>query len=183
MDHSREIRQLWFVAKSYFKEAEKLKNKRRMHLEIRMSDIMDFFRNGIPTEDYQIELTLLVAHLNSAAIRLCSINERLQEEPGAEILKNYVSEFRNKRKILENEGRWKSECLAEELRRNKEEYLPQILRDGIAHMEEAEDPKWGPIWKARHAVIESLKIIEAFTCMQSAIKLFETNLRNKEFVP
>ena len=179
---SREINQLLFVAKYYFEEAEKLKVRWCEHLDNRMTDIMDFFKNGIPAEKYQMELALLIAHLNSAAIRLCTINERLREEGGGEIIKNYVTEFRKKRKILENEGCWKPEFLAEELRRNIEEYLPQILRDGIAHREEAEDPPMGPLWKARHSVIELLKIIEVFTYMQSAIERVEYKLMNRKLI-
>jgi hypothetical protein len=175
MDYSREIRQLWFVAESYFKEAERLKIKWHTHLDIKMTDIMDFFENRIPTEDYQKELSLLVAHLNSAAVRLCTINERFHRDLGGKIIKNYITE-------LERKGIPDSR-MAEELRRNIEEYLPQILRDGVAHREKGKDQKRKDIWEARHAVIESLKIIEAFTCMQSAIRLFETNLRNKKFIP
>jgi hypothetical protein len=128
-------------------------------------------------QDYQKELSLLVAHLNSAAVRLCTINERFHGDLGGKIIKNYhyITELERKR-IPDSR-------MAEELRRNIEEYLPQILRDGVAHKEKGKDQKRKDIWEARHAVIESLKIIEAFTCMQSSIRLFETNLRNKKFIP
>jgi hypothetical protein len=182
MDHSREIRQLWFVAKSYFEEAEKLKIKRPEHLDIGLSNIMDFYEDGIPTEDYQIKLTLLVAHLNSAAIRLCTINERFREDLGGEIIKDYETELLRKRRKLEDAGLWNCKYLAEELIRNKEEYLPEMLRDSVAHRERAKSRKKGDIWQARQAAIESLKVIEVFISIQSSIELFETNLRERKFI-
>jgi hypothetical protein len=50
MDHSREIRQLWFFANSYFEEAKELKIRNCGHLDIILTAIMDFYKNGIPTE-------------------------------------------------------------------------------------------------------------------------------------
>jgi len=182
MDHSREIRQLWVVAKSYFEEAKRLKIKRCGYLDIRLIDIMDFYENGIPMEDYQIELSLLVAHLNSAAIRLCTINERFCNDWNDRIFKYYQDELLHEQRKLEDDKHWNSDYLTKELIRNKEEYLPLMLRDEVGHMEGGERPTKEVIWQARHTAIESLKVIEVFTCMQSAIERLETKLRNKKFI-
>jgi hypothetical protein len=181
MDHSREIRQLWFVAKHYFKEAEKLKGEYCKYLDILLADIMNFYENGIPTEEYQKELSLLVAHLNSAAVRLCTINERFRKNWNDKIFRDYQEELLGNQKKLENEKHWNNVYLTKELIRNKKEYLPLMLRDEVGHLEEGKNPKKREkelIWRARHAAIESLKVIEVFTCMQCAIEQVEEKLRN-----
>jgi hypothetical protein len=143
---------------------------------------MDFYRSGIPTEIYQIELSMLVVHLNSAAIRLCTINERFRSDEKREITKDYLAEFLKRKGELNKEGLWTSNHLEVEFRKNITQYMPQMLRDNVAHIEKAKDKKYGLIWEARQSVIESLKVIEVFNCMQSAIELFETNLRNNKIV-
>jgi len=183
MDHSREIRQLWVVAKSYFEEAQELKIRNCGHLDISVTAIMDFYKNEIPTEKYQIELSLLVAHLNSAAIRLCTINERVRADEKRGILKDYLEEFRTRRNELNKKGLWTSNHLEVGFRKDITQFLPQMLRDNVAHIERAENKKYGVIWEARQNVIESLKVIEVFTCMQSAIKQFKASLRSRRFIP
>jgi hypothetical protein len=185
IDHPREIRQLWFVANHYFKEAEKLKFEWYKYLDTTLADIMDFFENGTPKEECERELSLLVAHLNSAAIRLCTINERFREDGLGEIIKNYLAGLSGKKEDLKDKGLWNNKGLAEELIRHKEEYLPLMLRDEVGHLEEGKSKteEKEVIWKARHTAIESLKVIEVFTCMQSAMGVFERKLRNKKFIP
>ena len=182
MDHSREIRQLWFVAKHYFTEAEKLKVEWCKYLDNKLTEIMSFFKNGTPKEDYERELSLLVAHLNSAAIRLCTINERFWEDWNDKIFKYYQEELLREQKKFEDEKHWNSDYLAKELIRNKKEYLPLMLRDEVGHIEEGKSKKKEVIWQARHIAIESLKVIEVFTCMQSAIERVEKKLRDRNFI-
>ena len=185
MDHSREIRQLWFVAKHYFKEAEKLKLKESEYLDTMLADIMGFFKNGIPQKKYERELSLLMAHMNSAAVRLCTINERFCKDWNDKIFKYYQEELFREQKKLGNEGHWNSDHLMKELIRHKEEYLPLMLRDEVGHLEEGKNPKKREkevIWQARHAAIESLRVIEVFTCMQSAIERVKGKLRNRNFI-
>ena len=180
MDHSREIRQLWFFANSYFEEAKELKIRNCGHLDITLTAIMDFYKNGIPTEIYRKELSLSVAHLDSAAIRLCTINERFRSDEKREIMKDYFAEFRKRRGELSKKELWTSNYSEMEFRKNITQYMPQMLRDNVVHIERAEDKRYGVIWEARQNVIESLKVIEVFNCMQSAIELFQTNLRNSK---
>ncbi len=181
MDHSREIRQLWFIAKHYFKNAEKLGVKYYEYLETTLGDIMGFYEKEIPKQKYELGLSLLVAHLNSAAVRLYTINERFKEDHKTKIFGYYQDDLLQNRKIMPDEEHWNARDLAEELIRHKKEYLPLMLRDEVGHLEEGKSKRKNEdkevIWKARHIAIESLKVIEVFTCMQSAIAVVETELK------
>jgi len=118
-----------------------------------------FNRNSRPDSSDQ------VAKFIGIAIRLCTINERFCKDWNDKIFKNYQLELLGKQKKLENEKHWNSDYLTNELIRNKREYLPLMLRDDVGHMEQGMDPKKEFIWQARHIAIESLRVIEVFTCM------------------
>ena len=183
MKNAREIRQLWAIAKWYFAEAKKLKIK---HIEYishcTATDVAKYYEVEIPTGSFEKELSLLGAHLSSAAIRLCTINERFVKDGIGEIIKDYMSEFRKHRPELIKKELWNSTYFKEEFRRNIRMYLPQMLRDNVAHRERGENPKYRDIWQERQDVIESIKVIETFEVMQSTLQQFEKELRNKKFI-
>jgi len=183
MKHAREVRQLWAVAKWYFEEAKKLKIKHIEYIrQCTATDIAKYYEAGVPTGKFEKEVSLLGAHLSSAAIRLCTINERFVKDGIGEIIKDYMLEFRKHKRDLIKKGLWNRDYFEAEFRKNIAMYLPHMLRDNVAHRERGEQPKYRDIWHTRQDVIESVKVIEIFKVMKSTLQKFEKELINKKFI-
>lgn len=77
-DHKREMRQLWFVAESYWSRARELLDDDLddERLDTSVSTIARWFNEGIPAEEWQRRITLSVAHISSCCVRLSTIDER-----------------------------------------------------------------------------------------------------------
>ena len=71
----REIEQLWFVAKRYQEIAAQTIPSCRNHFSDGMSQFAGFFDRGRQPNEAEAQVTLPIAHLSSAAVRLSSVEE------------------------------------------------------------------------------------------------------------
>lgn len=162
----REIRQLWFAAEEYFCIAKQMFKDSRLntYLPLTMHETSKWFDSGIPKVAEQREITLLVAHLSSASIRLCTIDECFFDEKDKIIPGNYtrLPSFKA------------GKLTKADIKGNG--YIHQILRDNIGHRERA-----GP-YVPRQDCIDALTVQEIFEYLNEIMKKFGNALRSKSII-
>lgn len=168
-EQKREIRQLWFVAEHYFQEATKLTKIFSSNLNQTGKEIERFFELNIPNDEIKCGLTLLSAHLASAAVRLCTIEDRLQTG-----LIDSVEGVCGK----------DMESIRAQYKRGIEKYLPYLLRHNIGHIEDGESnaPYKQDRWKARKIVLESESLISVYSVMDSIFQDFKKHLISQKTI-
>lgn len=168
----REIRQLLAAAEDFFKVATVLWNRhqpRRVYLR----SIAERFTVEMPQTGKWRDLNRLNAYLGGVGIRLATINEILDE---SHITSHYENAPGLTPGTLEDVG---LEEVADFLKRRLNEYIPELLRDNVGHMEpEPSDeyfrarrvsPRRKKQWQARRLVISRLTVKQILDAVGSAL--------------
>jgi hypothetical protein len=171
MKHDREIRQLWDVAVEYCDAAKALLKSNPNYRRYRSSRIALFYERGIPVDKSQREPNIILGHLSSAAVRLCTIEERFWEDHRCRITKPYKAEAER----TSNQNQIKIALV-----KNKDIYIHQLLRQNVAHIERAR--KGGALWHTRQEALESLKVEEILQSMQKVMDKFRKELAGKRII-
>jgi hypothetical protein len=168
MDSERELRQLWYTAKHYW-DAAKAVYDPATNGKLKCGEVAKFYDTLRQPSDDEKRTTFLIADISSAAVRLCTIDERLYEERGCWIKQKYSMNLnRNK----------SADILISCFRKYIDTWIHQMLRDNAAHIERG----GGNLWQARQEVIESLTINEIVIAMEKVMKDFERELIEKHII-
>ncbi|MFQ5800052.1 MAG: hypothetical protein ACE5H0_15350 [Bacteroidota bacterium] len=170
MKNDREIRQLWHIAKTYFQRAKELRDANKNHLRQKSNRIAKFYEKAIPTDQHKKELSILVAHLSSAAVRMVTIDERFREDHNYRITPPYGQEL----KYTQSQARLKKALMAK-----RDWYIHQMLRDNVAHVERSRKPGNQTLWHARQEAIESMSVEQIFNAIAAVMEKFRTELAGK----
>lgn len=173
MKNDREIRQLWHIAEMYFREAQELRNANKNHLSQKANRIAEFYKKTIPTEQFKTELNILLAHLSSGAVRLVTIGERFKEDHNCDITPSYKQEWKTTRSLAQ---------LKKALLTKRNQYIHQMLRHNVAHIERSKKGGNETLWHARQEAIESMKVEEIFDAMAAVMDKFRNELVDKRIL-
>ncbi len=151
------------------------------------ADVAQFYEPGIPPKGSAHSIAnLQIAHMSSAAVRLCTIDERCPR-----INPRYLDLIKSEKKdkppqrfdgLTDDQIR---ERLTQELLGRIDMWIHQMLRDNIGHTErsEAGNHKFKKLlWSARQDVIESLTIVQVVTAMEKVMKDFKKELIDKHII-
>lgn len=172
-EHEREIRQLWHAATTYWDLAKKLsKALPADKMQLTSEAIARPYTTAIPTVQDEWGPSILGAHLNSAAIRFATIDERFKEEQQGRVFDYYIDEFDN--------YAVKDSATAQSLLTSRfDEFVHQLLRDNVAHIE---NPQKGIsaerkiLFQARQTVLLGKTLGEQFEALQGVMATFESEL-------
>lgn len=165
--HKREISQLWDVATTYWHLAGNIKRDlQQCKMALTSAKVAEYYEQNSVDQTVK-DLNVLLAHLSSAAIRLVTIDERLEKPPCARVFQsNYVNIYKKEKKSQEECALW--------LNREFDNFVHQILRDNAAHIEEAEDyVRMKPLYFARQEVIRNKTVEEIFNAFGKVMTKFE----------
>ncbi|SRR6266436_10332604 len=151
-NQERELRQLLFAARHYLRLASGAREERRW----KMGDTASDFRRGIRPSRRSRRLTLLGAHLSSAAIRLATV-EKVLSRAGSptDAYRECGAFYRGKAASYPPT----TEC------------LHVLLRDSIGH----EEPSAGSQWHKRQDDIQVLSFADAhraLTTIEQTLRLY-----------
>jgi hypothetical protein len=172
MKNGREIRQLWHTAQTYFEEAQKLRKTNKGSLNQKTIRIAEYYEDAIPREQRKRNLSIMLAHLSSGAVRLCTIDERFKEDHNCRITPQYDKDTKGLTKL-----RTKTTLL-----KNLDMYIHQMLRDNVGHVERSKSSGNQILWHARQEIIESLRIEEIFKAMANVMNTFSKELIDKRIL-
>ena len=164
----REIRQLWDAAVTYCNLAKEIADRmpdecRQVKMELTAAEIAQYYEKAFPTDQTERCLNVLLAHLSSAAIRLCTIEERLGNP------RNYLdSGTSQKRPSI-----W--------LNKHFGDFVHQLLRDNAAHIEKgtAKNKNRERLYRARQNVICDKRVNEIFNALQGVMTKFTRKLQKR----
>lgn len=171
MATERELRQLWYTAEHYW-DAAKAVYDPATNGKLKCGEVAKFYDTLRQPSDDEKRTNFLIADISSAAVRLCTIDERFYEDHGRRITPGYLDNL-NKNK--------KADILAARFREGVNAWIHQMLRDNTAHVENSQT---GPvnIFCARQEVIESLTINEVVSAMEKVMKDFKRELIDKHII-
>ena len=160
MNIDREIYQLWHAATTYCDKARSLISSPDItdsHKHMKAEDLTKYFEKGIPKDVNIRNLSMVNAHLSSAAIRLYTISEK---DCHYTMRDNYLKEC----KSLSPKD---VATIKSYLSNNKDRFIHSLLRDNIGHEEESKKlPKFEHIFMARQEFINDLEIAEIYRLMK-----------------
>jgi hypothetical protein len=169
----REIDELWFAASYYFSQACKRQKKSpKKWLKKTPKNISVPYRKPSAYTKQEKNLRIMTADLTSCAIRLFTIEERLEESCGGN---NRV--FPNK--YLDNCKKLTTVADIEtELKQKLDKYLHQILRDNTVHIEQSTSKNNKiNIYQARQNIIVDISYQKIYNLITKSFKTFEAKLR------
>jgi len=173
MKNDREVRQLWHAVEEYFQQAKELRDANKNRLSQKSNRIAKFYEKGMPTDQYKKDLNILLAHLSSAAVRLVTINERFKEDHNYPISPPYEQKLRNTKS---------QEQLKKALIARLDQYIHQMLRHNVAHVERSRAGGNQTLWHARQEAIESLSVEQIFNAMAAVMAKFRKELVDKRIL-
>ena len=169
--HEREIRQLWDVAMTYWEFAKDIANDMPdVNKRLTCDEISKYYDTAIPTDPNEKCVSILLAHLSSAAIRLVTIDERLQKAGCARV---FTNKYRDLYKSQVDCVSWLNSEFAN--------FVHQILRDNAAHIEEAND-KNEDLYLARQEVVRKKTVEEIFNAFSGVMEKFALELRKRTVI-
>jgi len=177
-EEKREIRQLWLFAKHYFSLARRLKKKLpAVYLNKTPRDIADKYPNPFDATGHDKRVMVMSAHLSSRSVRLRTIDERIEKNLGENnrVCSNYLNLCKSGRPVAE---------LQRILLQKNEQYIHQMLRDNVAHIERSphRNKHKEDLFKARQQTIENLTFREIYDSMRNVVKTFKKNLKSKHLL-
>lgn len=169
--HEREIRQLWDVALTYWAFAKDIVNvlpdaRKRLTCD----EISKYYDTAIPTDLNEKSVNILLAHLSSAAIRLVTIDERLQKAGCARV---FANKYQDLYKPQVDCTSW--------LNNEFPNFVHQILRDNAAHIEE-DNGKDKKLYLARQEVVRNKRVEEVFSAFRGVMEKFALELPKRTAV-
>jgi len=173
----REIGQLWLFAEHYFSLATRLKRKLpKNYLNKTARDIANKYPNPSDASGNDKRLLLVTAHLSSCSVRLCTIEETLEEKlPGdSRIFPDYLKHCANYKTVQQ---------LQKVLTRNKDKHTHQMLRDNVAHTERSfRTNKHKNLYEARQRTLELLRYQEIYDSVNKVVQRFKKELGAKNIL-
>ena len=168
----REIRQLWLFAKHYFLLAKRLKSKLPpKYLNKTPRDISNSYPNPAAAKVKDKSLMLMTAHLSSCSVRLVTIDERIQKNLGEtdRICSNYLDLCKSGSSVTQ---------LQKILLQKKDEYIHQMLRDSVAHIERSphRNKHKEDLFEARQQILEKLTFREIYDSIDKVVQRFKKGL-------
>lgn len=168
-EQKREIRQLWYVSSCYFNLADTIKpncDENKLRTTVKM--LSKEFDKGLPKDKKTKQLTMLVAHLASSAVRLGTIRDFNK----GEFNDGYKGKY-NKVKEENDDG--------------KDKYMHLLLRDNIAHKENEnsisqcleQKKRFETIARARQDAIDQMSVSDIFSAMEKIIEKYKEKLQNQ----
>lgn len=174
MKDDREIRQLWHIAETYFQSAKELRDANKTHLGLKSNRIAGFYKKTMPTDNHKKELSILLAHLSSAAVRLVTIDERFKENHNYRITPLYEQELKKTQS---------QEQLKKILMTKRAQYIHQLLRHNVAHVERSrKNDNKKMLWHARQEAIESMSIEQILSALAAVMEEFRKELVDKKIL-
>ena len=173
--HKREIRQLWDVAVTYWELAKAtMKDMPDEHMLLTCDKISEYYDAAVPTGSSEKRPNILLAHLSSAAIRLVTIDERL-EKAGCRVSPKYLALYTSSSPA--DFEAW--------INSNFADFVHQILRDNAAHIEEANDRDANKekLYRARQKVILGKTLREIVNAFDAVMKKFTPELSKRAVIP
>jgi hypothetical protein len=162
--HQREIRQLWDAAMTYWGLAKDIVNDMPdVRKRLTCDEISKYYDSAIPTDPNEKCLCILLAHLSSAAIRLVTIDERLQKAGCARVFINEYGNLYGKSQHMSQ-----ADC-SSWLNTEFANFVHQILRDNAAHIEEANE-KDKDLYLARQEVVRKKTVEEIFDAFSGVME-------------
>lgn len=158
----RELLQLWYVADYYMRAAKSIYNEDSLNISIK--DFSDKCKSLSEIE--RVSSTILcIAHLDSAAARMWSIDEKLQSEEG---MRSSMSIYNNniKKYIMDNKRIDDFTTCKANLKKYMDETIHLVLRNLISHGELENSMK----------VVDDIKLGELYKSMQNAFCRIEKDL-------
>ena len=165
--HEREIRQLWDAAVTYWGLSKDIvKDVPEGSKRLTCDEISKYYDTAIPTDPTEKCLSILLAHLSSAAIRLVTIDERLEKAGCARVFTNYQDLYRSQADCVS----WLNSEFAN--------FVHQILRDNTAHREEANDKDRDrkQLYLARQEVVRGKTVEEIVNAFSGVMEKFAIEL-------
>ena len=174
MRHSREIRQLWHAATEYLKTADGMLKRLEPYQNYNPGRIAKFFdERRVPKDPDRLSLNMLLAHLSSAAVRLCTIDERFEEDHNRRITEYYLTEL----SLAASQ-----DALTETLIRHRGKYMHQLLRDNVGHIERSRKHPKKKLVHARQDAIEGMTIKKIFDAMTLVREKYREELVDKKIL-
>lgn len=167
-DHEREITQLLFIAKNYLS----LGSDARLFANDTLAAAKDCFARGATPSTRARELTIVGAHLSSAAVRLVSIEEVLRGAKVSTLRLNACRDyFGDKGPLQDSEARVRFP-----------DWFYIMLRDNTAHEEPTQEltqelPEVVRRRQIRQEYLESTKFPDAHSNLQGNVDALSTFLR------
>ena len=164
-DDVREIVQLWWVAKKYFKLAETAKEGLLDNdLQTKVGQLADKCKQLSDITGTNEKLMCLNAHLGSCAIKLYSIDENIRGR----------SKRWNDYKDLEKKN---ATLTPNEVKQKASSIVHFLLRHNVSHEEdEAKKKKYEGAYKVMQEALQDLKIKELYENMQLVMQAMEPEI-------
>lgn len=167
MQYKREIRQLWQIARHYLAEAKKVKSL-VSSLDVTSNQVAKMYA-AEKVDTQTSTLNMGFANLASAGIRLHTIDETFEKADKPPVSPTYIT---GAMKQLDYSG------VKNELKRNIEKYLPELLRDNVGHTEPVKTSE--SIRRARKSVLGEMTLQTMLETMEKIEEIYSGQLSKRK---